>query len=380
MRHNILCTLSTIFLLIPFLYAHQNADNPVLDIRLSKEQMTLAESSASLILWIEVKTIDGSSRQILNIQDALAIDKQLRSVVTAVNVSDWYFSSENYRISSCYTSQQGVLEFHVLHLDGQPLQSIGSPSGMWTKLARVEIVFANESDFSGKVKFYENTPRFNVRAKRTTLPGTETIHHLEHLSSEITVSSPGEINVEFVHAGVENGTVQLAWILPDLDAFQGVYVFRAAERTGPFLQVSPLITCKQNQMYSDKSSELEIEKTYFYRLGLLGRDGNMLFSNFFDVDIVPPSEYRLGHNFPNPFNPETRIPFVLKEGGQVKLKVYNLNGQHVRTLINQPMQPGRHAVEWDGRDELGRPLSSGMYIYRIQVNDFTKMKKMQLMR
>jgi hypothetical protein len=83
-----------------------------------------------------------------------------------------------------------------------------------------------------------------------------------------------------------------------------------------------------------------------------------------------PRQMVLGANFPNPFNPETTIPLQVPRdaGAGIRLRVYNAAGQVVRELLNpsgETMNPGWHEVRWDGRDDAGRQLSSGVYFYRL---------------
>ncbi len=99
-----------------------------------------------------------------------------------------------------------------------------------------------------------------------------------------------------------------------------------------------------------------------------------------DESRVLPDMYRLSQNYPNPFNPSTKIEFDLAKSGVVKLTVYNLLGKRVRTLFSGHLSSGRKSVIWDGRDEKGRPLASGIYFYRIKTGDFTDTKKMVLLK
>ncbi len=93
-----------------------------------------------------------------------------------------------------------------------------------------------------------------------------------------------------------------------------------------------------------------------------------------------PQEFRLEQNYPNPFNPETEIGFALPEASAVKLTVFNLLGERVRTLVEQECPAGFHRVIWDGKDERGRLLASGIYLYRLQAGEFVQVKKMSLLR
>jgi len=95
---------------------------------------------------------------------------------------------------------------------------------------------------------------------------------------------------------------------------------------------------------------------------------------------LPIINYEL-RNYPNPFNPKTKIVFDLPEAGQVKLEIYNIKGQKVKTLLDCYMSPGRSEMVWNSKDDNGKRVSSGVYFYRLNVNDKTeKTKKMLLLR
>ncbi|MCD4650296.1 MAG: T9SS type A sorting domain-containing protein [Candidatus Cloacimonetes bacterium] len=94
---------------------------------------------------------------------------------------------------------------------------------------------------------------------------------------------------------------------------------------------------------------------------------------------VPPLQMDLW-NYPNPFNPETYINFALKKAGHVLIDIYNAKGQHVSTLINADMEAGSHSVVWDGKNESGRSVKSGVYFYRMKSGRYTSTKKMILLK
>ena len=99
-----------------------------------------------------------------------------------------------------------------------------------------------------------------------------------------------------------------------------------------------------------------------------------------DEGRVIPEPIILLNNYPNPFNPETTIQFILAEDARVSLTIYNILGQEVITLINDPLSTGLHAVTWNGRDAFGNAVSSGIYIYSVQTKDTVQLKKMVLIR
>jgi hypothetical protein len=93
-----------------------------------------------------------------------------------------------------------------------------------------------------------------------------------------------------------------------------------------------------------------------------------------------PSGFSLAQNYPNPFNPVTNIAFTVARTAQVRLDVYNVVGQKVKTLVDQEMKPGAYAADWDGTDQSGKAVSSGIYFYRMEAGDFAGMKKMLLLK
>jgi len=99
------------------------------------------------------------------------------------------------------------------------------------------------------------------------------------------------------------------------------------------------------------------------------------------TDLRPlPPEFSLSQNAPNPFNPRTVIRFGVPDAGSVRLAVYDVNGQHVRMLVDGPMQVGHHEAVWDGADALGREVSSGVYLYRLTSDEGTLVRRMLLVR
>ena len=91
-------------------------------------------------------------------------------------------------------------------------------------------------------------------------------------------------------------------------------------------------------------------------------------------------DFKLAQNYPNPFNPATMIFFESPKAGAITLAIYNLRGQLVRALVSGEALPGRHHVTWDGTDNNGRDVASGIYIYKLNAGEFTATKKMILLQ
>ena len=116
---------------------------------------------------------------------------------------------------------------------------------------------------------------------------------------------------------------------------------------------------------------------------LAGADGSLINTvartNSSEVKVIP-GTFALHQNFPNPFNPSTEIRFDLPEAGNVNLAIYNLMGQKIRTFSSDNMTPGYHAIIWDGTNDIGSHVATGMYFYSIQSNEFQATKKMLFLK
>jgi hypothetical protein len=98
------------------------------------------------------------------------------------------------------------------------------------------------------------------------------------------------------------------------------------------------------------------------------------------TDAKTPSAYALAQNFPNPFNPSTTIRFDMREKGFMTLKIYNVAGQLVRSLVEGVKDAGSYNVAWDGMNDRGGAVASGIYFYKMETKDFSQTKKMVMLR
>ncbi|HEX9973247.1 MAG TPA: FlgD immunoglobulin-like domain containing protein, partial [bacterium] len=95
---------------------------------------------------------------------------------------------------------------------------------------------------------------------------------------------------------------------------------------------------------------------------------------------IEPAGFTLYDNYPNPFNLSTTIAFQLSQPAKVLLAIYDLQGREIRTLLQETKTAGHYSVNWDGRDEAGNCVASGMYFYKLWTNQFSIMKKCLLVK
>jgi hypothetical protein len=93
-----------------------------------------------------------------------------------------------------------------------------------------------------------------------------------------------------------------------------------------------------------------------------------------------PETFALAQNYPNPFNPITQIAFNLPRATHARLEIYNIVGRKVVTLLDDRRSAGSYVADWDGRDDQGRPVASGFYLYRLETDDNVATRKMILLK
>lgn len=189
----------------------------------------------------------------------------------------------------------------------------------------------------------------------------------------------GELPVELTSftASVTQNKVQLKWETATELNNNGFEIQRKLENldwiTIGFVNGKGTTTEPTSYTYFDDVSEL-ISNRIYYRLKQIDYNGDYEFSDEIEV-ITIPLEYGLSQNFPNPFNPSTRIKYEIPENTNVTLEVFDVLGRLMKTLVNENKPAGRYEVEFNASE-----LSSGLYLYKIKVGSFEQTKKMLLLK
>jgi photosystem II stability/assembly factor-like uncharacterized protein len=180
---------------------------------------------------------------------------------------------------------------------------------------------------------------------------------------------------------VEGTSVRLSWVTSsqlnnkgfEVERKQGSESYRALT----FIKGDGTTTEQKSYSYTDKGLK---EGDYTYRLKQIDFDASFHYSNEVNVSVNQPAEFSLSQNYPNPFNPSTTINFSLAQKASVKLVVYDILGKEVRTLVNSNEAAGTYQVQWNGLNNNGQSVSTGIYIYRITAGDFVQQKKLMFMK
>lgn len=192
----------------------------------------------------------------------------------------------------------------------------------------------------------------------------------------------GTIPVELTSftASVNYNDVQLSWQTATEKNNSGFQVERKS--TGDFESIGFVPgfgTTTEPMSYSFTDVNIN-PGTYYYRLKQIDFDGTFEYSDAVEVDIDAPGEFTLNQNYPNPFNPSTKITFSLASDANVTLKIFDVLGREVMTIINQSLTAGAHTYDFEATG-----LNSGAYFYKLEANgqdgnNFTSVKKMIILK
>jgi hypothetical protein len=229
---------------------------------------------------------------------------------------------------------------------------------------------------------FPGTKVMRIRTTGSVTPGTYTINiqsqgpngtPVHRRTVQLDVLIPVELTS---FSGItEKNDVILNWITATEVNNQGFEIQKKTngeyERIG-FVEGHGTTTELQNYTFRDKSVNAG---SYYYRLKQMDFDGSFEYSGEIAVEVSQPADYFLSQNYPNPFNPSTTISYALAEDIDVSLKVFDILGNEVATLINENQPAGAYDVSFDAGN-----LSSGVYYYTLQAGEFTSTKKLMLMK
>ena len=162
----------------------------------------------------------------------------------------------------------------------------------------------------------------------------------------------------------------------------GFNIYRSLSSDYGFEKInSKLIPISGDMKYTFEDRNVEPGKSYYYKLESISVFGISEQFEVLRVTALIPKEFTLYQNYPNPFNPTTTIRFDLPKSANVVLKIYNILGQEINTLVNvEQMDAGFHQIVWDGTNTFGIKVATGVYIYQLRAGKFVKARKMSFVK
>ncbi len=205
---------------------------------------------------------------------------------------------------------------------------------------------------------------------------------LSTFSNYATVMTVIPVELINFNANLDNGKINLYWQTVteknnkgfEVEKQSGDMQLAAGDRWESIGFVEGYGTTTEKHSYSFIDSKIICGK-YRYRLKQIDFNGSFNYSPVIEIDAGFPKEFSLSQNYPNPFNPTTTLIYAVSKSSFVTLKVYDVLGTEISTLVNEQKQPGEYKVNFNGSN-----LPSGIYIYKINAGNFTSVKKMLLLK
>jgi hypothetical protein len=201
--------------------------------------------------------------------------------------------------------------------------------------------------------------------------------------------SPSAVELSSFDAFTRGGYVEISWCtLAEINSV-GFNVQRSTSEDGLFRTINGEVipaagSATEGASYLFTDEDVSAGSDYYYRLEELVTHGEkIVYGPVLAVGGAEPPipvTFGLAQNYPNPFNPATEISYTLPVDCHVKLEIYNVLGQRIASLVDEPQSAGDKILRWDGRDDKGLRVSSGIYFCRLEAGTFTEIKKMVLTR
>jgi hypothetical protein len=196
------------------------------------------------------------------------------------------------------------------------------------------------------------------------------------------IGAPVAVTLESFTGAFENEAAVLRWSTLVEENIEGFNVLRSESETDGFEPVNAEPVASSGAAgaasYEVKDPDVLLNRIYYYRLEAVSSGRARDLSG--PCKVVCRAPFSLAQNAPNPFNPSTSIKFTIAEDARVTLAVYDVGGRRVRTLVDRDLKASFYRVDWDGRNESGRTVASGIYFYRLQAGSFVQSRKMILLR
>ncbi|MFC1724587.1 FlgD immunoglobulin-like domain containing protein [candidate division KSB1 bacterium] len=210
-----------------------------------------------------------------------------------------------------------------------------------------------------------------------------TDYYVTDVDSGYSVDNMAPSTPKGLLAKIEESDVVLSWDVSVDTDIKYFAVYRSDTEGFDPAGVEPVGYATTN---SFADATLSVDGTYYYAVSAVDFSDNQSDYSakltFVVTGVDPetgallPDEFGIKQNFPNPFNPSTQIKYQLPEAASVTIKVYNILGKEIRTLVNAKESAGYKTVMWDGLDNNGVPVASGIYLYRIKAGQFNATKRM----
>jgi len=198
-----------------------------------------------------------------------------------------------------------------------------------------------------------------------------------------TISTPGAVSLSYLNHLVSTQGVTLKWGTQSELNSKVWEIERSLSVTGPFTKIAEKPaqgTTNLPTEYSYFDGTVAAQQIYYYQLVEVSNTGDRTPYGPIEVRTLGPSSFALAAPMPNPFSGQAEIKYQLPAASVVSLKIYNIAGQMVRTLVNEAKSAGVYSAIWNGRDDKGQSMPNGVYIYSLEAGSYKATKKITLIK
>ncbi len=295
--------------------------------------------------------------------------------------SDTSVTSSNY--NNFHTNGNTLAKWNgVSH---SSLSALRNASGMDGNSSSTTVTFANsftgDLHLSGQSVGDQALGGTPIASITDDLDGEARDIFFPYMGADENLQSPLPVELTTFTAQVNKNQVTLNWTTASETNNFGFEVQRQ-ENTDAWVKIDFVEghgTTTEPKFYEFIDNDVQ-GGNYAYRLKQIDTNGDFSFSQVLNVEVTSPTAFQLSQNYPNPFNPSTAINYSIKEAGRVELKIYDLLGKEVRTLVDQHRMAGEYSALWDSKDDFGKQAVSGYYFYRLKSGESQLTRRMLLLK
>jgi hypothetical protein len=303
-------------------------------------------------------------------------------LVGSPGVTQVYFLTyaANYNLSATVNTNGNGIDFEYSFTGSLQTQMALTGNQVWNKVATV--TFTHTYDGSQQTTFEWEGGSFTGWTGASVV-NPDVIYQSVPMDLQ-DVSLPVEMSDIIAEFSYEKG-IELRWTTQSEVNLEGFHVLRSDRIDGNYIRISDQLIPGQGnssslQEYVFVDQDVDFDQVYYYKLFEQSADFGDTSKTFFGPILGEtgrkPTRFYLSSNYPNPFNPSTEFSFEITLASLVDVSVFNLIGQKIATLIHEYRPAGIYQVQWQGNNDQGMQVPSGVYIYRIQTQEGSIVQKM----
>ena len=345
-------------------------------------------SNGRMVLDIEAISTD-EPVAIATYQGTFKVCDSLKERMLGVYFTQHLFDADNYHQDYGWSREYHKVGFMYDFYEGMESSMIGTE---WTRILRIYMDYLPGDVQGCWIMWVNSSPQYQV----TTTDGSNVTGDYYDPPDELQSFSLPVVLSEFSATYDSDKGIVLNWQTESEMNNLGFHIHRSSKDNPMYEQVTENLiqghgTTNDLHYYTYTDTDELEPGTYYYVVENLATDGETDLSRPVAVTVqstttveseqpTTPKQFDLLQNYPNPFNPSTTVQYDLAEQKHVTIRVYSRSGQLVRTLVNAQQSAGSHSVIWNGLNDAGESVASGIYYCQMKVDGFSQTRKMTLLK